>query len=276
MLNSLNIGLDVGNIDIKYVYPPLDYGIDIIIYIDLAGKGLAKKAYTDIFNIIFEHNQTLVNLTLDLQPGIDQNEVLSQIKSLDILVRINVEAELNVKANIGVGNFVMNVPFGVILYNLEVNITKGNVFYEFYNCFVVGSIKGFSNWGDFIFHVIDVQYSQESEINLGNFNGVINIKITQNQIMDANLTGIVTTFKGDINVSYEDNSPNTGAFLSFHNHTTGWVGIENSWFGFNDPIFLGEFGYIFSSFDYPAPNNYNLSFYKASDFGKYSVNLLST
>ena len=129
--------------------------------------------------------------------------------------------------------------------------------------------------GDINFNAIDLQYFHGININLGNSNGEINFKITQNHTMGANVSGIATTECGEINFFYEDDSSNTGAILSFYNHTTGWVGIENSWSGFNDPLFLGDATYIFSSFDFPAANNYNFSFYKASDLGKYTVNLSS-
>jgi hypothetical protein len=125
-------------------------------------------------------------------------------------------------------------------------------------------------------NLIDVEYSQDPKINLGNYDGVINGIISQNQTMSANVTGVWTTEIGEINIIYEDDSSNTGAILTFYNHTTGWIGIENNWSGFDDPIFLGDATYIFSSLDFPTSNNYNLSFYKTSDLGKYSVNLLST
>lgn len=276
MLKSLNIESEFGNINIEYVYPPLEYGINIGIYIDLAGKGLAKKTYSDIFTISFNYNQASVNFTFDTLSNIDQNDLQSQIRCLDIWISVNAEAPLDIKANLGVGNLEVNVPFGVKVYNMDMNITKGNVSYDFFNCFVNGNLTVFSNLGDINFNAIDLQYSNGININLGNSNGEINFKISQNQTMGANVTGIATTECGEINFFYEDDSSNTGAILSFYNHTTGWVGFENIWSGFNDPLFLGDATYIFSSFDFPAPNNYNLSFYKASDLGKYTVNLSST
>ena len=62
MLNNLIVDSKLGNINIEYVYPQESYGIDIEIHIDLIGKGLAKKTYSDIFGIIFNYNQTSVNL----------------------------------------------------------------------------------------------------------------------------------------------------------------------------------------------------------------------
>jgi hypothetical protein len=275
-LNYLNIDSELGNIKIEYVYPDnLDFGIDIEININISGKGLAKKSYSDIFSISFIYNQTSVNLTLDTQSDIDPLDLLSLIKCLDIIINVNSEAPLDINANLGVCDFEVYVPFGVKVYNMDINTTKGNVFYEFFNCFIAGSINGFSNLGDVKLNVIDVLYFQDAGIYLGNSNGVINFKITQNRPMGANVTGIGTTFNGEIHVIYEDNSPNTGAILSFYNHSTGWVGIENSWSGFNDPTIQGDSGYIFASFDFPALSYYNLSFYKASDLGQYSVNLSS-
>jgi hypothetical protein len=274
-LNSLNIESDVGNIDIEYVYPPLDYGIDINIYIDIAGKGLAKKTYSDIFNISFSHNQASVNLTLDLMPSIEQYEILSLIRSLEISVRVNAEAQLNITTMLEVGNVDAYVPFGVKLYNIEVNITKGNVSYEFLNCFIEGNINAFSTSGNIDLRIIDIQYSQGAKIDLCNSNGIINLIIIQYHALGANITGLGTTYNGEINVIYEDNSPNIGALFSFYNYTSGWGGIENYWSGFYDPEIIGDNGYVFTSFDYPAINNYNLSFYKANELGKYSVNLTS-
>ena len=275
MLKQLNIDSKLGNINIEYVYPQENHGIDIEINIDMIGEGLAKKTYSDIFNINFNYNQTAVNLYLDLQPTINQYKVIPQIRNLDITIKVNTEAPIEIKANLGVGDVDLYAPFGVKVYNIEVNVSRGNLSYEFFNCFIDGSINGVSNLGNINLNAINIRYSQETKINFYNTNGIVNFIITQNRTMGANVTGIVSTQSGDIHVFYVDNSFDIGARFFFYNHTTGWGGIDNIWSGFNNPVVSGDSGYIFTSFDFPTLNNYNISFYKGIGIGKYTVNLSS-
>lgn len=275
MLKHLIIDSKLGNINIEYVYPQESHGIDIEINIDMAGEGLAKKTYSDIFNINFNYNQTAVNLNLDLQPNFDQYKILSQIRNLDITIKANTEAPIEIKTNLSVGDVNLYAPFGVKVHNIEVNVSKGNLSYEFFNCFIDGSINGVINMGNINLNAINIQYSQKAKINLSNSNGIVKVIVTQNRTMGANVTGIVSTQSGDIHVFYVDNSFDIGAKFFFYNHTTGWGGIDNIWSGFNDPVVSGDSGYVFTSFDFPTLNNYNLSFYKGIGIGKYTVDLSS-
>jgi hypothetical protein len=276
-LESLNIETDIGNIDIEYVYPnsSLDYGIRIDVKIDLAGKGLVNKTYEDIINISYSYDESSVNFSINIQPKFSQEELKSLMKVFDIVVKINADTRLDIRVDTGFGNVEINVPFATKISNLYVNTTEGNIFCDFIDCYVNGKINSFSNLGDLSINLVNVRYSQNTELALSNSEGLINLNLAHDKVMGTNLTGFVRTRNGEIQVNYKDTISEMGAVFTFYNHTTGWVGIDNSWSGFYDPVVSGIAQYDFTSFDYPSSNNYNLSFYKSLVSGGYSVNLSS-
>ncbi|MHA2088978.1 MAG: hypothetical protein ACW972_11925, partial [Promethearchaeota archaeon] len=91
----------------------------------------------------------------------------------------------------------------------------------------------------------------------------------------ANITGIVKN-EGIINIIYEDDSVDIGALFLLHNFNGGWTDWD-TWEGFpeNSGILPGGNGYFFQSFDFPAENNYNISFFKKNWLGRYHVKLKS-
>jgi len=275
-IEQLNIDVDIGNVEINYISYAIDFSVRIDIEFELSGIILEEASFSDFFETEWHDLGGVLNFSMHSKDGIKLEEITSKARIKNILVslRANIKCDFNI--NVKSGGVLLDAPWGISLGNVFSNISHGYIQYDFSYCFIEGNITAISNLGDVNLNLIDVKYSKDAKMNLSNSNGVINFIISQKQTMGANVTGIATTEIGEINVIYEDDSSNTGAMLTFYNHTTGWIGIENSWSGFNDPLFLGEDGYLFSSFDFPAPNNYNLSFYKASDFGKYSVNLSST
>ena len=145
-----------------------------------------------------------------------------------------------------------------------------------------GYVTGFTGSGDIELKANNVLYAQNNFWTLKNDEGLIKFNIIQSRSMDANLTGTGKTDIGEIKIIYRDNSPDIGARFTFHNYSGRWDVISHpydTWVGFPEiPESFYDFpdvGYIFTSFDFPTKNNFNISLYKTLFSGEYSVDLSS-
>jgi hypothetical protein len=281
-LNRLNLECDIGNIEIDYIYPPLDDLIGIKLIIEMAGYNLAKKSYSDYFTIYFNNESSSVNFSLKIKSDLNQIELLPLIKNITIIVKIRTDAIINIEANIRHGDVHVLAPFGAEVKNMRFNITEGNLFTEFINCVIGGNITGLCSIGDITFKTYDVKFRQNIGLGFVNDEGTILFEIIQIRKMEANITGSAKTNNGEIRICYQDYSSDIGAIFIFYNYSGGWsMPILNNWSGFpQDPESFyddPDVGYIFKSFDFPAQNNYNLSLYKNSGLSetRYYVNITS-
>ena len=279
----LNINLDVGEIAIKYEYAPVDYHVKIELNIEMVSRNNLGKSYLDYFtepNWLNSSQSLTFNMFLKANAFEKWFESSFWIKQrINLIVILDPNILFNINTTIRErGDFNLEVEGGIEINNVNVNINNGNIFYNFIYCMIQGNLTGLITTGDIKLKINNVKYSQNNFWNFINNEGLITFDIIQNRAMDANVTGIGKTDTGIIKIIYHDYSPDIGARFIFHNYSGTWGGIYNYWVGFDEPQSFydpPDFGYIFTSYDFPANNNYNLSLYKSFLSGDYYVNLSS-
>lgn len=277
--NHLNLECEAGNVEINYDYSSSRELISIITLFEMAGSGVTQRSYSDYFNINFSYNNISLNFSLSINPNLNVLETYSLIKNITILVYIRADAVININTKTIKGDIDINIPYGIQVENLMFNSTIGNITYDLYGCSIQSNIWGFTCCGDIDLKTEDVQYSHISELKLINIDGRIFFNIYQSREMHANVTGIGKSKTGNIQIFYQDDSVDIGANFIFHNYSGGWLKLFNSWVGFPETpepfVNLPDAGYIFTSFDYPTKNNYNISLYMPPETADYTVNLSS-
>ena len=275
----INLEVEVGNVEIRYVNSKNSELISIIALFEMSGPGIVQKTYLDYFNIQFNFDSTSLNFTLNIDSNLNLLELNSLIKNITILVSIRADAVININTKIKKGDITIDIPYGIELESLMFNSTIGNITYDLYGCYIHGSIWGLTSFGDILLKTEDVQYSNISELKLINIDGSITFNIYQCREMHANITGMGKSQNGNIQINYQDNSGEIGANFIFHNYSGGWPNLFNYWVGFPETpesfVNLPDAGYIFTSFDYPTKNNYNISLYMLPETADYTVNLSS-
>lgn len=277
---GLYLNVDVGDIEVRYVYPPINYVMKIEMELNMMGVNLSGKSLSDIFTISQQNTSSSLNLTVLLKTNSWFDDSLVIIQNLKIIVYLNADFLHNIYCNVNYeGNFEIQVPWDITIKNIHVEVNEGNILFSFLYCIISGNITGVVGFGDIELIANDVKYTQNNRWTLINDDGIIRFNIIQNRAMEANLTGTGKTKNGEIKIQYRDSSPNIGAKFTFNNYTGTWGGIFNTWEGFpEDPesfYDLPNVGYIFTSFDFQTIENYNLSLYKPFTSGGYSVNLSS-
>jgi len=277
-IEDLSINSEIGDIEISYISPSVDYCAKLELNIEMIGLGIAGKNSLDYFDIIWQDASPSPSLRLEIKSGIDKDETITLIKNITIFVTLRKDIIFNLNVITGLGNIGLVVPFGVSISNIEGNATIGNILYEFSQCIVNGNITGITDMGNIELIANNVRYTQNNIWNLSNNNGEILFNIIQNKTMGANITGFGETNIGSIKVLYKDNNPDVGALFTFHNI----VNYNGVWEGFEDIIETNEdkwwlSRFLFYSDDFPAKNHYNISLYKHILGARYySYNLLNT
>jgi hypothetical protein len=277
-MKELNINADLGNIDINYIAEPVGYCAKLDMNIEMIGSDLAGKSYIDYLDIIWENSSGIINFTLKLKENIDQAKILSLIKDIYIKITINanVICDISVILNIE-GSVDVKVPWRISIGDILVNISKGEINYYFSNCIIAGEITGIiEDLGSIIIEMNDVEYINNSLWTLNANLGNVAIEINQHNTMGANVTGTIGTNIGNYRLAYLDNNVDVGAqFILFanqndvplHQKLTEIVGFDEPELDVVDGIDI----YKLNSNDYPALNNYNLSF--NLPYGNYDIDL---
>lgn len=264
-LEKLNFYVDIGNIEIQYVDPPVDYFVKIYVNIEMAGSGLAGKKYSDYFDII-EGNITSspINFSIKFLSDIYDPEVSSLIKDVSIMVSLRKDIIFDISATVIKGNVDIKVPFNVHINNVKVNITSGNTLFDLSNCIIEGNVTGIGNHSKIELRTHEVQYTRNSTLYFKNRKGEIKFDINQSTEMgaDIKIIGEIETFDARIHVVYNDYSSNIGALVTL-NHWEGYFPHTCTYVGFDyEVVNTIPRGYNFTSYDYPNINNYNISLYK--------------
>jgi len=272
---ELNVNNEIGNVEINYIYPPINYYVKVEVSIEMFGKNIAGKSCSDYFDISWKNDSSPVNFNMKVKSDVDQIGLLSLIKDATVTISLRADIIFDINTNVIYGNVEINAPFGVSINEVKINNTYGDILYDFNHCTIEGNITGINNEGDINFKTYNVEYSQDCSFFLDTETGNITVDIYQYNQMGANVSGIIKN-AGVINLIYEDNSANIGALFLLYNTSQFWT-FWDKWEGFpEDPgIMKGGNGYFFQSFDFPTKNNYNLSFYKKHWLGRYYVNLIS-
>ena len=269
-VEGLNLNVDFGNIEIKYIDTPINYFVKIDVNIEMAGKGLANKDYLDYFNII-EGNTTgsPIDFSMRFLSGIIESEVESLIRDISVIVTIQKGILFDISAMVLKGNVDLSVPFNVPINNINVNTTVGRISYELRNCIVEGNITGITNQGDVRLTTEDVQYTRNSVWYIKSIQDSIIFDIDQSLDMGANVTGYGESRDKFVKTFYYDDTDSVGAWLKLVDQDSGfpddpdhyynpdgwdWITNPNDWIS---PVY----GYEFISSDFPAKNNYNISIY---------------
>ena len=257
-MKDLNINSDIGKVEIFYIYEPVDYSAKVEVRIEMIGLGLAEKAYYDYFSIVWENTSGYVNFSLKFKAGLDQGQLLSLIKNINIIVTLKTDVlcDINVIISIQGGVNIM-VPWGISIGSILANISRGHIQYNFYNCILKGNITGIiQDVGDIIIKSYDMEYIQNNRWSLSTNRGDISIEINQNKATNANITGTALIVDGMLDLFYKDNSANIGAYFYFPLLSYANTPPQD---GFNI-IFQGEKTWLISA-DFPTIYNYNLTIY---------------
>lgn len=217
-LKMLSIDTDLGEIEIKFLSDPVDYSAKIDINIQMIGKGLAGKSYYDYFKIVWQNTSGLVNLTMELNAGINHVEVLSLIKNINIIVSLNADVICDISVIVNIeGDVKITVPFLHSIGNILTNVKKGNIQYDFIYCILKGNITGIiQDTGDIKIKSYNVEYTQNIMWSLYTNIGDIFIEIYQNKATNANVTGIIATVTGNYLFIYRDSTSDVGAYFILH------------------------------------------------------------
>ncbi|MFX1346123.1 MAG: hypothetical protein ACFFBC_08110 [Promethearchaeota archaeon] len=266
LMESLNINVDVGEIDIKYINEPVDYCVKVEIDIEMGGLGLAGKTYLDYFNIVWQNTSSLINLTMELNASLNLIEVLSLIKKVSITIYLKADLICDIRVNVNIeGAVKITVLSFHSIGNIITNVTKGDIQYNFIYCILEGNITGIiQNTGDIKIKSYGVEYTQNSMWSLYTKNGDILIEIDQDKPTYANITGTITTRTGNYLFVYRDNNANVGAYFILHLHPDDYAINQkiNEIVGFAYYVSAvnGTDVYHITSNDYPAQYNYNWIF----------------
>lgn len=266
-MKELNINTDIGEIEIGYIYEPVDYSARVELNLEMLGLGLAEKSYFDYFNIVWENNSSIVNFTMELKASIDHAKVLSIIKSVYIIVTLKADVFCDISVIVNIeGGVKITVPYFHSIGDILSNVTKGDINFYFSNCILEGEITGIvQETGNIKLETNNVEYKKNSLWTFTTDIGNIVIEINQHITMGANVTGTVVTHIGNYRLAYLDSKVDVGAHFilcpnpndaQFQQQLTQIVGFEEPDLVVVDGIDI----YTLNSNDYPALNNYNLSF----------------
>ena len=268
-IESLILNFDYGNVEIKYIDPPVDYYVKIELNIEMGGKGLEGRELEDYFNIVEgDLTSTPINFTMRLLPGISFAEAESIINNVSVIVSLRKGITFNISTSVVHGNVDIVVPFNVRIGTLDVNILNGNILFDLYRCTLNGNIRGVGNRSDIKLISYDVQLSRNSFWYFQNSEGLLEFDIDQSGEMGANVTiiGELETSNAVSQIYYDDSSSNVGLMVTLNNWND-WPPAQCYANGFNPesidspPIVY----YKLTSYDFPARNYFNISLYRKSN-----------
>jgi len=146
---DLNLAIDVGDIEIKYAYPPINYIMKIDMVLQMVGINLSGKSFSDIFTVLWQNTNSSLNLTLFLKSNSWFDKSLIKKGSLEIILFLNADYLFNINTDTKYeGNFELKVPWNLSLNNVDVNITRGNIIFDFNHCVLEGNITGIVDYED--------------------------------------------------------------------------------------------------------------------------------
>jgi hypothetical protein len=279
---DLKLEIDVGNVDIKYTYDPVDYHARVFLNIEMIGQNIPSKNYTDYFNIGWDKTNSSCSLVMNLISNSGFNDSIWKEKDIYIVVSLNPVILFNINTTINNdGNVDLRVPGGIDINNIDVTIDTGNILLYLDLCYINGNMTGNTGTGKINFYLNNVQYTRNCVWNLKTNNddirpdiADIQIDIAQYNPIGFNVTGTAHTLLGDIIVVYYDENPEVGAIFTFYLAGNTPTGTYNG-FDQNYEIDAGKWWlsrFIYDSDDYPAIGNYNISLYRLQD-GDYFMNL---
>lgn len=261
-MEELNVDIDIGDVEVEYIANPVNYYAKIDINIEMLGLGLAGKSHLDYFDFNWQNTSEIVNFTMRIKPEISIIEVLSLLKNVQILIFIsaNVICDIDIRVKIQ-GDTQIIVPFGISVENIKVNLSKGDIQFDFSYCILKGNITGIiQDDGDLFFKSYNLQPIQNISLLLSAEEGDIFIDIFQHNDMDTNISGIISHKIGNIRFKYDDDNLDVSAYfvLYYNANDLGFPRALDEVEGFEDYPASGLDIYYLRSYDYPAEGNFNL------------------
>ena len=159
-IEKLNLNVDVGDVEIRYVNPPVDYFAKIVVLIEMISASPAEKSYSDFFDIDWQDDTSPVNFSIEFKSDVDKSKVLSLIKNVTIVVNLRADIIFDILTTVKEGNVHINIPYGVSVNNLVINTTKGDILFDLTNCIIEGNITGIAQNGKIIFNSYELEYAQ--------------------------------------------------------------------------------------------------------------------
>ncbi|MFW9827968.1 MAG: hypothetical protein ACFFEY_10265 [Candidatus Thorarchaeota archaeon] len=255
-IEELNLNVDVGNIQVNFVNPEVEYAVKIDVNFEMIGSNLAGKSYFDYFLLNWQNTSSPLNFTMELLSDSWFDTSIWITKKVDINIFIRMDAILDLITTIEYGDFEILVPFGVSIESIFTNVTNGDIFYDFYLCTLGSSVTGITKIGNVRLNSFNVIYIQNSNWVLNTELGNMDINIDQDNEMGWNITGTAMIIDGMLQLFYKDNTANIGAFFFFPNFSGDPNNPQEGFY----TIFQSEKTWFISS-DFPTINNYILTFY---------------
>ena len=250
-IEKLYLNIDVGQVEISYVSPPVDYHVKIGVNIEMSGQNIPGKSYLDYFKypdcqIIDSVAYFTFELTSDdwFDPSICTKNVI-------IVVSIRKDIDLDILAKVNNGNVKLTAPYKVSTNNLLINVTNGNIFYNFNYCRLEGNttgivsngnifynvnhstvngiINGFVQTGNMEVWIYNAKYSQNNSWDFTVDSGNFDIYINQYEDLGAIITGLAKINDGEAFVFYDDNGANIGANfeIPYGNHLLSLIDLPS-------------------------------------------------
>ena len=116
-VEHLIVSADVGNVEIKYVDPPVDYHALVEVHIEMSGANLVEKSCEDYFKILWNTSASTANFTFELISEDWYNPALwiTQEVSIVVTLRKDIVFDLSMRSNDG--NLILTVPYGKFYRN---------------------------------------------------------------------------------------------------------------------------------------------------------------
>lgn len=288
-IEKLNVNIDMGDIEIKYVTTPVDYYVKIQVDIRMAGQSIAGKEYSDFFSVDWDDTSPSPTFTMLCKSVAcsDLSRLLEQ--DVDIIITLNaiILFDINITVN-EKGNVHQIVPFGVTTNNIDIYTNDGDILYDFRYSSLEGNITGIASDGNIGLKAYNPEYTRNITWTCNSIAGDIRINIShinQYKIMNATITGsLVGNYFGDIYVYYYDNTANIGAQVTLNDTVAALQtgSYRSDWEGFEVEVLKNStghsYGYELTSLDFPAITNYDLLLEGLTLYnyeGKYEVYLYS-
>jgi len=260
-VERLDLNVDIGDIEIRYVDPLVDYLARIVVDIEMAGSGLEGKNYSDYFNITEGViSGSHIEFSMRLFSNITESEIDSLIKDISITVFLRKDIVFDISASVIEGDVDIEVPFKVFINNIIFNLTNGDIFFNLHKCIIEGNVTGVVDNGKIILISYNTEYTQNSVWTLSSNQNYLDI--TQHNPLGANVTGSITTAL-DIGTRliYNDTVPEVGAKFTLYDYNYPDIdsGTEVNFYWDREPVGINR--YSFTSYDFPASDNYILALY---------------
>jgi len=186
-IEKLNLNVDVGDVEIKYVTTPVDYYAKIQVDIELKGQTFAGKEYSDYFSVVWNITSPSPTFTMLCTSDTCFDPSLLVTQNVDIIITLNANILFDINITINEkGNVHLIVPYAVTTNNVDIYTNEGDVLYDFQYCTLEGNITGIANEGniELMANVITIN-NVDCNTNVGNI-----LYDFQYSILEGNITGI--------------------------------------------------------------------------------------